>query len=212
MKTKSVDNRLVAVLNWIVGSLLLAVLAIVFLYLFDLRRDAGVLADELGEVPSLRLEGRNIERWHDSSLIFIAVDDFRSANGRLPESLGDLFDSQDNALELSFYRDYRDDYPQQISIQGSTSLFNTGFTDLPDEEQLHLWPGFVCAEDRRDDYQQLADDLTYSWILGDGGDGSDFAIVYGAEGYGETRTVKCLDSLGGTDTPDFIFKRFIERP
>ena len=191
----------------LLGVLLLAAVAN-FFYMFQrlserVEREEEASAEVFERVPAQQRSERNLKRWHDSSLIFYAVDNFRSENdGRLPPSWdGELLDTRGYPLK------------DGVDIQFQSGVGkNLSTPPLPEEEHFHIWPGHVCSEDQPAGYWENMGGLTYDRVIGGGGD-SDFAIVYGAENPGNespsdfVEYIRCLDSLSGPDRPDFILKR-----
>ena len=186
--------------------LLLAVIGH-FLYRFHrlsqrVEREEEILAEQIQDVPSKQKFARNLQRWHDSSLIFYAVADFQAENdGRLPSGWDDgLLDPRGVPPSGVYIRFQSVDERSLLEIS------------LPGEEHFHIWPGRICGGDRPEDYWENAGELTYERIIESGGD-SDFAIVYGAEKPENdfkpefAEYIRCFDSLGGPDGPDFVLKR-----
>ena len=186
--------------------LLLAVIGNFFYMFHRLSQRAEREVEILGEifvwVPAKQKSARNLQRWHDSSLIFYAVDSFQADNnGRLPTRWDDeLLDSRSASLS---------DVDIQFQNADDRSLSEAV---LPEEDHFHIWSGRICSENQPESYWENMEELTYDRIL-QSGSGSDFAIVYGAEKPDSdleqdfAEYIRCLDSLGGSDSPDFILKR-----
>lgn len=172
------------------------------------RESAPIFED----VPDGQRMLRNVGRWHDSSLIFATLESFRAENGGgLPASWGEINDSLDDL----FYTDFSDRFNETA---GGVKIQNPPVGgDLPSGNNFHIWPGYACAGETHDGYRVAVAELTYGKVIERGTD-SDFAIVYGAEApdslgldladESKAGLIKCLDSVGGYDDPDFVFRMF----
>ena len=208
--TESVEARPKILWHCVLIGLLLAVVASFFYFRHRLiqraERGGAALAPAFQSLPVKQGIGRNLQRWHDSSLMFVALADFQIENdGNLPAHWDNsLFDLSRGAL-ASIDSD-------KITIRSASdnSLSVTNSVELPDEDIFHIWSGYICIEDQRESYREDLGELTYYQIIKRGGN-ADFAIVYGAEmpdlDSGDLIYVKCLDSLNGVDSPNFIFKQ-----
>lgn len=164
------------------------------------ERDAAAIESFLDPVAERRSKNRNLERWHDSSLVWAAIDQFRAARGgNLPTHWSDSF-LPDRASFLAAN-------DTTVTIM-PVSDDRRPAIDLPVEGRFHVWPGFTCRAEARRDYLGQTASLSYDRVIARAG-GFSFAIVYWAEDAKRTETgagaIKCLDSLGGYDQPDFIF-------
>lgn len=208
-KTETTANRLDIVWHCVLVSLLLLVI-INFFYLRHrlierIEYELEVLELVFQTVPAKQKIHRNLDRWHDSSLIFVAIKDFQAENNNsLPKRW-------DNAL-LGSQKEFLAEDKHTVTIQDADykNLPADRFADLPNEENFHIWPGRICADNQQENYWENTGELTYSQILQEGSN-SDFAIVYGAEEPYSTPGIliygKCLDSQHGPDGPAFIFKQ-----
>ena len=92
-KTETTANRLDIVWHCVLVSLLLLVI-INFFYLKHrlierIERELEVLGLVFQAVPAKQSIHRNLDRWHDSSLIFVAIKDFQAENNnRSAKTLG----------------------------------------------------------------------------------------------------------------------------
>ncbi|MYB40421.1 hypothetical protein F4X86_04115 [Candidatus Saccharibacteria bacterium] len=199
--------------HYVVIFLILLAIAGYFYARHRLIQQAELKEEELAytfeAVPDKQRMTRNVRRWHDSSLIFAALKDFQAENsGSLPDEWVELGVSLDGELLTDF--DYVDQDEGGVEVRESFAG-----ADLPAEYDFHIWPGYVCAEGTRDDYQSNPAELAYGQVI-ENGRSSDFAIVYGAEGFTDAETpdflppryIKCLDSAGGYDQPGFVFRAF----
>ena len=199
-RTGSVATRPSIIWHFVLAGLLLVVVVNFFYWYNRLyqraERESKIVQSVLVTTPPKQNIGRNLQRWHDSSLIFVAIKNFQAENnGSLPARWDDtLLNPQNDSLASD----------HEATIQ------NAFGQDLPDADYFHIWPGYVCSEDQQASYWENRGELTYDQII-KGGDDSDFAVVYGAEEPYDAPDIlaygKCLDSLNGLDNPDFIFKQ-----
>ena len=191
----------------LVGALL-AVAASFFYFRHQLvqraERDAEVIGSFLTVMLQERPKKRNLDRWHDSSLILVAAaGQFQASNdGDLPARWSDDL-LADRGSPLT-------DPLIVVTVQISAAGYIPAI-DLPAEDNFQIWPGFVCLPEAREGYLEQTESLTSDQVVVGAGR-PEFAIVYWAENLnrgeaGPVAAFKCLDSLNGYDRPDFILSQ-----
>ena len=201
-RTGSVATRSSIVWHFVLAGLLLVVVVNFFYWYNRLyqraERESEVVKSVLVTTPPKQNIGRNLQRWHDSSLIFVAIKNFQAENnGSLPAHWDDtLLNPQNDSLASGHEATIQSAFGQDLPYANALSL--------PDADYFHIWPGYVCSEDQHVSYWENTERLAYDQVI-QGGDDSDFAIVYGAEEPYDNPDIlaygKCLDSLNGLDSP-----------
>lgn len=163
---------------------------------------AGVIV--LNRIPRERRMTRNLSRWRDSSLIFATLNS-QLRRGFPPGRADGLFNAWDDLMANgNVVITIQPQFDGGLSAAALPALS----ADL-NEDHFHVWPGFICAADPAQGYLKDDGGLIYEQVV-EGSRSSQFAVVYAAERLGPKESnsnfIKCLDSLHGFDSPDFVFE------